>query len=131
MKTALAIVVLLAGPAYFAIKTYSDYECIICKIAGWTTSSTLASILLVIYSTVIVIFGANEIYNYSSIGSEFRKFSDFFVFPAIGFTLAIFPKPVAEYSNFHVNLKMLNIEEVFIVPGWILIMYLFIIFIIT
>lgn len=125
MEHLIAFICLLSLPIYLGYGHFFEYwECSLSK-ENFNVTSWAALILFCSYFGVVIYAGIEELYKLKEVGREYRKFITFFIFPSVGFGLAIFPKIASEYifNAFSTNTLRLQ-NQLCSLAGWILIIYL-------
>lgn len=87
--------------------------------------SLFALVLYLLYLSLFMYLGVDGLYELQKFGRPSRKLANFFIYPGIGFGLAIFPKVASEYMFNAFSMNMLRIQsQLCAITGWLLIIYL-------
>lgn len=125
MEYLIAFICLCSLPVYFGYRHFLEYwESSLSK-ENFSLVSWVALILLFSYFGLVIYMGIDELYELKEAGRESRKFITFFIYPSVGFGLAIFPKIASEYIFNAFSMNMLRIQnQLCSFMGWLLIFYL-------
>ena len=125
METLISIVVLIAIPIFLAVRHLDEYGTFDDpKI--WGNGEKIASSLFVFYLGMVLVLGKSGIYSFYDPVSSIRdpRFMFFFLFPSIGFGIAMFPRVAAEFSLSYLPMLQSGMLKYFSVYGWLIIVCL-------
>ncbi len=128
MDLFISILVLLTFPILFGVKHYLEYEAFSSNL--WGNAEKIATILFLVYLTVIIIVGKEHAYTYYESVPDHKKFPSFFVSPSLGFGIAMFPRGAAEFSGSYARLAAVGMTRALSLIGWVLIAWLAMIFLV-
>ena len=131
METGFAILVLLSVPLAFMATSYRDYGADFAGALGWSLSNTFAVGLLFSYIVLILVEGKQGVYAYAELSAENRKYFTLFILPSLGFGMAIFPGVAARFCENFTSLNRYGLTGLMAVPGWILILWLSLIILVS
>jgi len=125
MEYTFAIICLLSLPLYLGFRHSVEYYEGPFSKENFGVSSLLALILFCSYFVIFINLGIEELYELKELGRQSRKFATFFIYPSIGFGLAIFPKMASEYIFDAFSMASLRFQfQLCAFIGWLLIAYL-------
>ncbi|BCO17633.1 hypothetical protein KUC3_04900 [Alteromonas sp. KC3] len=125
METLISTVVLISIPSFFAVRHFNEYGTFDDpKI--WGRAEKIASLLFALYLGMILVLGKSGIYSFYEPVSTIRdpRFMFFFLFPSIGFGIAMFPRVAAEFSQNYLPMLQSDMLKYFSIYGWLIIVCL-------
>ncbi len=125
MEIIFALTFLFSVPLYLGARHIIEYYDAPFSRENFGKASLLATVLYLLYLIAFLRLGTDGLYELKEFGSIVRKFSIFFIYPSIGFGLAIFPKLASEYIFNAYSMALLNFQyQLCSLIGWLLIIYL-------
>jgi len=125
MEYTFAIICLLSIPVYLGFRHVREYYENPFSKENFGIDSLLALITYFSYFCIFIYLGINGLYELNELGRQSRKFATFFIYPSIGFGLAIFPKIASEYLLEAFSINSLRFQyQLCAFVGWLLILYL-------
>lgn len=125
METLISIVVLITIPIFFAVRHVDEYGTFDDpKI--WGNAEKFASSLFLLYLGMVLVLGKSGIYSFYEPVSSIRdpRFGFFFLFPSLGFGIAMFPRVAAEFSQNYLPMVQSGMLKYFSIYGWLIIVCL-------
>ena len=125
MEITFAIICLLSIPLYLGFRQLVEYYDGPFSKENFGLLSLLALIIYFVYFGVFIYLGIDGLYELKELGRQSRKFATFFIYPSIGFGLAIFPKITSEYIFDAFSMASLRFQyQLCSFIGWLSIAYL-------
>lgn len=116
MRIATALILLTGPPLWLLVHYVREYGLTFRKEDGWGVFPVLAVILLLAHVAVLLSAEAGKLLN-----AEFFPFKGFlfFLVSGVAFSVAIFPKLVAESTDPSQIASTRNLKSLVAVPAWI------------
>jgi hypothetical protein len=125
MEIIFALICLLSAPLYLGARHIIEYYDAPFSKENFGKASLLAAVLYFLYLATFLRLGTDGLYELKQFGNVVKKFSTFFIYPSIGFGLAIFPKLASEYIFNAYSMALLNFQyQLCSLIGWLHIIYL-------